>query len=67
MQMAHVEFLTPGRKIEVTGMATIEEVKAEVLKSFEESQGKKAKTAWPIGLSAWQVEDEDGNVWTLSW
>lgn len=48
-------------------MATIEEVKAEVLKVFEEDTGIKARTAWPIGMRAWQVEGEDGNVYNLRW
>lgn len=49
------------------GMATIEEVKEDVMQVFEAQQGIKARTAWPIGLWAWQVEGEDGQVYTLRW
>jgi len=43
----------------------IEEVMQEVMQQFEEQMGIKAKKAWPISISTWQVEDEDGNVWTM--
>ena len=48
-------------------MATIEEVKADVIQVFEAQKGIKACTAWPIGLGAWQIEGEDGQVYTLRW
>lgn len=48
-------------------MATVEEVKAEVMSVFKEQNGLEAKTAWPIGPRAWQVEGEDGQVYTIRW
>ena len=48
-------------------MATIEEVKADVIQVFEAQKGIKARTAWPIGLGTWQIEGEDGQVYTLRW
>ena len=48
-------------------MATIEQVKAAVLEVFEKQQHMRAISAWPISARTWQVEAEDGNVYTLTW
>ena len=48
-------------------MATIEEVKADVIQEFEAQQGIKARTGLSIGLCVLQIEGEDCQVYTLRW
>lgn len=48
-------------------MATIEEVKEDVMQVFEAQQGIKARTAWPISANCWHVQAEDGELYMLRW
>lgn len=48
-------------------MATVEQVKAEVLELFKEQTGMTGKTAWPVGRNVWQVEGQDGKVYIVRW
>lgn len=48
-------------------MAAIEQVRKEVIEVFREVHGIDVINAWPIGLTAWQAEGTDGQVYTLRW
>lgn len=48
-------------------MATVEQVKVDVIEAFKEVHGIDVVNAWPIGPRAWQGVDEYGQVYTLRW
>lgn len=48
-------------------MATIEEVKQDVLEVLKEEHGIECVNAWPIGPRHWQAADANGQVYNLRW
>ena len=48
-------------------MATVEQVKVDIIGLFWTEYGIEVINAWPIGPRAWQGVDEYGQVYTLRW